>query len=69
MVSDLPTMIVISDVCGTCQLGKLSKTPFPINQAWRAIEKLQLVHTNVFGPMSIPSYNGCKYFLLFINDF
>ena len=67
--SDLPTVTVIFYVCGTCQLGKLSKTPFPVNQAWRATEKLQLVHTDVCGPMSTPSHNGCRYFLLFIDDF
>ena len=69
MVNDLPVVIVISDVCGTCQLGKLSKTPFPLNQAWRATEKFQLVHTDICGPMSTPSYNGSRYFLLFIDDF
>ncbi|KAL0451419.1 UNVERIFIED_CONTAM: Retrovirus-related Pol polyprotein from transposon RE1 [Sesamum latifolium] len=69
MVSDLPIINVPSVVCGVCQLGKRSRTPFPVDQAWRANEKLQLVHTDVCGPMSISSYGGSKYFLLFIDDF
>ena len=70
MVDDLPIISVHSGVCGVCQLGKLSKTPFPINQAWKTTEKLQLIHTDdMCGPISIPTYNGSKYFLLFIDDF
>lgn len=61
-MNDLPIVTAISDVCGICQLGKLSNTPFPINQASRATEKLKLVHTNMCGPMSIPSSSESKYF-------
>ena len=42
---------------------------FPINQAWRANKKLQLVHTDICGPMSVASYGGSKYFLLFVDDY
>ncbi|RVX06666.1 hypothetical protein CK203_029563 [Vitis vinifera] len=35
-------------VCGVCQLGKQAKLPFPINKAWRAVEKLQLIHIDKF---------------------
>lgn len=68
MVEGLPIVITINDVCSACQLGKLSQTPFPSNQTWRATEKLQLVHTDVCGPMSTLSCNGSKFFLLFIDD-
>ncbi|KAF7811838.1 Retrovirus-related Pol polyprotein from transposon TNT 1-94 [Senna tora] len=53
MVDDLPVVTVVADVCGVCQLGKMSQMPFPTNQAWRASEKLQLIHTDVCGPMSV----------------
>jgi hypothetical protein len=36
---------------------------------WRAFEKLQLMQTDVCGPMPAPFLNGSKYFLLFIDDF
>ncbi|KAL0381968.1 UNVERIFIED_CONTAM: hypothetical protein Scaly_0484100 [Sesamum calycinum] len=69
MVSDLPIINVPSSVCGVCKLHKLNRTPFQVDQAWRANEKLQLVHTDVCGHMSISSYSGSKYFILFIDDF
>jgi hypothetical protein len=30
---------------------------------------LQLVHSDLCGPLSSPSFSGCKYFLTFIDDF
>ncbi|RVX01460.1 hypothetical protein CK203_017440 [Vitis vinifera] len=42
-------------ICGVCQLGKQARLPFLVNKAWRAIEKLQLIHTNVCGPMRTAS--------------
>ena len=56
-------------MCDVCQFEKLSHMSFPINQAWRANEKLQLVHTDVCGPMSVALHGGSKYFLLFIDDY
>ncbi|KAL6339550.1 hypothetical protein AAG906_034635 [Vitis piasezkii] len=45
-------------ICGVCQLGKQARLPFLVNKAWRAIEKLQLIHTNVCGPMRTASLSG-----------
>ncbi|KAA3479300.1 pleiotropic drug resistance protein 3-like [Gossypium australe] len=38
-------------------------------KAWRASKKLQLVHTDVCGPMRTEFLNGSKYFILFIDDY
>ena len=43
--------------------------PFLVDKAWRASEKLQLIHTDVCGPMKTPSLNGSKYFILFIDNY
>ena len=69
MVVDMPSIHENITVCDLCQFEKLSQMPFPINQAWRANEKFQLVHTDVCGPMSDASYGGSKYFLFFIDDY
>lgn len=69
MVMDMSAIYVSDDVCECCQKGKMHRKAFPVNKAWRATHKLELVHTNISGPMSIPSLNGSKYFLLFIDDF
>ncbi|RVX14481.1 Retrovirus-related Pol polyprotein from transposon RE1 [Vitis vinifera] len=45
--------------CVACQYGKQTRTPFP-QIAWRAMYKLQLVHTDVGGPQKTPSLNGSK---------
>ena len=46
----------------------MTKKDLSVNKAWRATSKLELVHTDVCGPISIPSLNGSKYFILFIDD-
>ena len=51
-----------------CQYGKQTRTPFP-QIAWRAMYKLQLVHTDVGGPQKTPSLNGSKYYIAFIDDY
>ena len=67
-VKDLPNIEVISEVCEGCQLGKQHRLPFPNSATWRASKKLELVHSDVCGPMKTTSLNGNKYFILFIDD-
>ena len=69
MVVDMPSVHENITVCDLCQFEKLSQMPFPVNQAWKANKKLQLVHTDVCGPMSVASYSESKYFFLFIDDY
>lgn len=35
---------------------------------WRASEKLELVHSDSRDPINVPSLNGSKYYLSFIDD-
>ncbi|KAL4291703.1 hypothetical protein GQ457_14G023770 [Hibiscus cannabinus] len=69
LVKVMPVVCENTTVCEVCQKGKQTKLSFPVNQAWRASEKLQLVHTDLCGPMRISSLNGSRYFLIFIDDF
>ncbi|KAL4388598.1 hypothetical protein GQ457_09G027370 [Hibiscus cannabinus] len=69
LVKDMPVVCENTTVCEVCQKGKQTKLSFHVNQAWRASEKLQLVHTDLCGPMRISSLNGSIYFLIFIDDF
>ncbi|XP_071739455.1 uncharacterized protein [Rutidosis leptorrhynchoides] len=59
----------ITDTCESCMMGKQHRKPFPRNKAWRAKGILELVHTDVCGPMRTPSLNQNKYFSLFIGDY
>jgi hypothetical protein len=57
-------------VCTSCQYSKQNRLPFPLNKARRAIEKLQLIQTNVAkGPLKTISLNGSKYYNAFIDDY
>ena len=54
--------------CAPCALGKQHRIPFPRGKAKRANELLELVHSDLCGPMSVDSIGGGKYFLTFIDD-
>ncbi|CAL2254986.1 unnamed protein product [Prunus armeniaca] len=69
MMRDLPNIKEIHDVCEGCQLGKQHRQAFPSGKAWRAKALLELVHTDVCGPMRTPSLDNNRYFILFINDY
>ena len=50
-------------------IGKQQRQPFPSGKAWRAKALLELVHTDVCGPMRTPSNEQNRYFILFIDDY
>ena len=47
----------------------MHKSPFPKDKAWREPKTLELVHTDVCGPMKTLLVNENKYFYSFIDDF
>lgn len=52
-------------MCEVCIKGKQTRKPFPESQT---TEVLELVHTDVCGPMRVNSLSGSQYFATFIND-
>lgn len=55
--------------CEACIEGKLSRKPHkPVGEI-RSKRKLQLVHSDVCGPMQTESIGGSKYFVTFIDDY
>ena len=69
MAYGLPRIEEHNEVCEGCALGKQHRQPFPKGVAWRAKNILELVHTDVCGPMRTTSHGGNKYFILFIDDY
>ena len=55
-------------VCESCLKGKMTKRRFKAKGNRTAIQ-LELVHTNVCGPMNIQAKGGYEYFIIFINDY
>ena len=53
--------------CEPCLMGKMTKTPFSETME-RAIDLLEIIHTDVRGPMSVEARGGYRYFLTFTDD-
>ncbi|KAL0393103.1 UNVERIFIED_CONTAM: Retrovirus-related Pol polyprotein from transposon TNT 1-94 [Sesamum radiatum] len=69
MMTDLPQIQAIEGACEACLQGKQHKKPFPSGTSWRAKAVLELIHTDVCGPMRTPSHEQNRYFILFIDDY
>jgi len=67
-VAGLPTIPRKHKQCDACILGKHSKQSFHDSHS-RAHRKLELIHSDLCGPMPIPSANGNKYIMTFIDDY
>ena len=46
-------------MCKQCQLGKMTKSSFK-SKAYTSKEILEIVHTNLCGPIKVQSYRGDK---------
>ena len=68
MVTGLPKIVVPSQVCEECVVGKQHRSQFPKSKSWRAKEVLGLVHSDICGPITPISNGGKKYFITFIDD-
>jgi hypothetical protein len=55
------------DMCEPCLMGKMTETPF-FGIMERATDLLEIIHTDVYGPMSISTRGGYRYFLTFTSD-
>ena len=53
--------------CEPCLMGKMTKTPFSGTME-RATDLLEIIHTDVCGPMNIEARDGYCYFLTFTDD-
>ena len=54
-------------VCEHCLAGKATRKPF--GEATRAQTPLQLIHSDICGPMNVRARHGAHYFITFIDDF
>ena len=50
-------------------MGKQSWLPFPKENDHKTSELLEIVHSDVCGPMATNSLGGSKYFITFTDDF
>lgn len=69
MLKGLPQLEVnVDNVCAGCQYGKAHQLPYEESK-YKAKEPLQLIHSDVFGPVKHPSVGGCRYMVTFIDGY
>lgn len=54
--------------CEACVLGKQTRKPFAVREGKRSSRVLELIHSDVCGPISPDGLDGAKYFVTFIDD-
>src|SRR3979490_2063879 len=55
-------------ICEAYIHGKQHREPFPKKASSRATQLLQLVHSDIHGPLKVPTPQGFKYWITFIDD-
>ncbi|KAJ0865146.1 putative RNA-directed DNA polymerase [Helianthus annuus] len=69
LVRGLPEFEINKEiVCAGCQYGKAHQQPFETS-TFKTMKPLELVHSDVFGPVKQPSIRGLRYMVTFIDDF
>ena len=69
MVTGLPEIRTPSKLCKDCVMGKQQRKSMPKKSLWRATHKLQLVHSDICGPITPSSSSGKRYLITFIDDY
>jgi hypothetical protein len=68
MVKGFPNCNLEVNFCEHCIYGKQNHVRFP-SGATREKGILELIHSDVFGPVPVPSLGGSLYYVSFIDDF
>ena len=68
MVEGISNLSLYFDLCEHFVYGKQNRVSFP-SGAKRANKILELMHSDVFGPMSVPSLGKSMHYVSFIDDF
>ncbi|XP_072150024.1 uncharacterized protein [Setaria viridis] len=55
-------------VCAGCQYGKAHQLPYKESKHWSEMP-LELIHSDIFGPVKQISIGGMRYMVTFIDDF
>ena len=69
MVHGLPDMDYEGKFCEECVLSKQTRTSFQKKAEYQAKHILELIHTDICGPITPESFSGKRYFISFIDDY
>ena len=68
MVTGLPHIEHVGELCDSCLAEKQRSLSFPKMTKYHAAKTLELVHGDLYGPITPATPGGCKYFILLVDD-
>ena len=68
MVTGLPQIKEVDELCDSCLAGKQRRSAFPAQARCRVVDVLDLVHGDICGPITPMTPSGNRYFLLLVDD-
>lgn len=68
MLTGLPHIDHVEQVCDGCMAGKQRRAPFPSASKFRAAQRLELVHADLCGLITPATPGGRRLFLLVVDD-
>ncbi|PNX94522.1 copia-type polyprotein [Trifolium pratense] len=69
MVKDLPKIEESDHMCTNCLVGKQHRESIPKTSNLKSSKRLELVHSDICGPITPASNSDNRYFLTFIDDY
>jgi hypothetical protein len=69
MVTGLPSLPLVPQTCDACIMGKQHRHPIPKLSLTSTTKSLELVHSDLCGPLPHKSLIGSRYILTFIDDY
>jgi len=54
-------------ICKSCLAGKMVAEPFPSSSSHQSTSLLEIIHSDVHGPIRVPSHSGYIYWVTFID--
>jgi GAG-pre-integrase domain len=67
-VQGLSNLDFVNKFCEGCVIGKQTRRQFGESK-FSATRPLELIHTDICGPIAPDSFSGKEYFITFINDY
>ena len=64
----LESQDILKETCSSCVLGKHSRASLHVNKS-KSNQKCAVIHSDVCGPMSVASFSGARYFVIFVEEF
>jgi hypothetical protein len=68
MVRGLPVISEVNRLCDGCIISKQRQVPFPTKSSFHAKEALELVHSDLCGPIKLATPGSKTMFLLMVDD-